>query len=98
MDDEKPITIKRRKVNNALDTSSSLICVLHVDPCTDSIVKKVTDTTLTTIRKSAELRQCQTDPAKRMDAICKRIPTTFDADCHGFHRSCYQKINIADKR
>ena len=99
MTDEQPVVLKKRKTL-ANEQAKGLVCIVHYDHHDKSEeVKPLTSSTFGTILNCIRptVHQSQSSSSSRLDAICSRIPKTYDESCHGCHRWCYQSFTNVSK-
>lgn len=90
MTDEKPLAIKKLKINPRV-TEDVMYCIIHsVKNTSDKQVRPLTEQSFNTIKKCQTVRQSQAEAHSRMNDICGQIPDEYHADTHGQHRWCYQ--------
>ena len=55
-------------------------------------VGRLTDASISIIRRSADIRQTQENIALRLDDICKTCPLLLNSETHGSHKWCYRQF------
>src|SRR6476469_3678256 len=99
MADEKPVTIKKKKLSRTIDRGSGgRQCIIRISAYSkESTVGLSSETSFASIQNARDTRQEQDKISERLDDVCKTIPEVFDAERHGVHRSCYKFFTNVSK-
>jgi hypothetical protein len=102
--DEKPVAMKKVKVEKAKEQQSAdetgMVCVVHFArnrPNADCNIRPLTLTSFATIQNAVCVRQMQDNASQRLDSICSSVPADFNEQVHGVHRWCYKYFTNVSK-